>query len=382
MHGPVEIKKVVYGGLGLAHFEDRTLFIPFTAPGDRVTFELTSEKKKCLFGMPVAIETPSPSRIEPECPVFGRCGGCHMLHMGYADELGIKRETVVESLERIGRIKIEISGVTPCPSRFGYRNNTLFRVDERGKPGFLRHESTEVVPFPDAGCLLLPDEMRTAISSLPAESLVPGSEVRVRLDRYGTVHFWGLRDRVSPPDLLMEAGGFQFPVMPDSFFQVNRLLNGALIEKALSLPTKARRNLLDLYCGCGFFTFPFSAIVEKAVGIERDPGSYRSGMAAKRLNATGNITFRNEIVEKEIFRVREADLVVVDPPRSGMPAAAMKGLVKLRPEEIIMISCEPPTFSRDAAKLIEAGYSLSSVHVVDMFPGTYHVETLGHFLRS
>jgi 23S rRNA (uracil1939-C5)-methyltransferase len=163
---------------------------------------------------------------------------------------------------------------------------------------------------------------------------------------------------------------------------VNRLLNGALIEKALSLPIKARRNLLDLYCGCGFFTLPFSAIVEKAVGIERDPGSYRSGMAAKRLNATGNVTFRNEIVEKEIFRVREADLVIVDPPRSGMPAAAMKGLVKLRPEEIIMISCEPPTFSRDAAKLIEAGYSLSSVHVLDMFPGTYHVETLGHFLRS
>ncbi len=382
MNGPVEIRKIVYGGLGLAHFEGRTLFMPFTAPGDKVSFERTSEKKKCLFAEPARIETPSPMRIEPECPVFGRCGGCHMLHIGYGDEIGIKKETVAESLERIGRVSIEISSVTASPSRFGYRNNTLFRVDDRGRPGFLRHESTEVVAFPAAGCLLLPEEMRAAISSIPEGSLVPGSEVRVRMDRYGAVHFWGLRDHVSPPDLLMEAGGFQFPVMPESFFQVNRYLNNTLIEKALSLPVKARRNLLDLYCGCGFFTFPFSAIVEKAAGIERDPGAYRSGMAAKRLNAAGNVTFRNESVEKEIARVREADLVIVDPPRSGMPASAMKGLVRLRPAEIIMISCEPPTFSRDAARLIEAGYSLSSVHVVDMFPGTYHVETLGHFLRS
>ncbi|MCK4537909.1 MAG: class I SAM-dependent RNA methyltransferase [Candidatus Krumholzibacteria bacterium] len=378
---PVEIKKIVYGGLGLGHFEGRTIFLPYTAPGDVVTFEITADKKKVLFGNPEEIIEPSPLRIKPECPIFGICGGCHMLHLSYENEIEVKKNTTLESLERIGGIKTSIDEFTSCPDRYGYRNHSVFHVDRDGNPGFIRRESDDIVPFPEGGCLLLPEEMRSAIAAIPASSLVPVSEVRVRMDRYGTVHFWGLKDHISPPDVLMEAGGYHFPISPHSFFQVNRLMTDTLIEKTLSLSSSTPRRVLDLYCGAGFFTLPFSKIAGEAMGIESDPKGHKSALAAKKLNKISNVTFRKGRVEKEIFRVGETDLLIADPPRSGLPAEAVRGILKLRPSEIILVSCEPPTFARDASRLIESGYSLSRLHLVDMFPGTYHVEMAGLFKR-
>ncbi|HSG29068.1 MAG TPA: methyltransferase domain-containing protein [Candidatus Krumholzibacterium sp.] len=379
--GPVRIKKVVYGGLGLTYHEGQTLFIPFTAPDDLVTFDVTARKKKVIFGNPSEVVEPSPMRIEAECPVFGRCGGCQFLHIGYEDELGIKKENVLESLERIGGVTTVVDSLTPSPSRDGYRNNCVIHVDGEGRPGFRMRESSEVVPFPGQGCLLLPTIMREAISALPDEAFPPGGEVRARTDCFGKVHFWGLKDHISPPDVLVQAGGYQFPLAPDSFFQVNSLLNDRFIELVLSLPSKAPRRLLDLYCGTGFFSFAFSKLAEEVIGIERHTGSYRGALAAKRLNRVSNVSFRKGSVEREIFRTGETDVIVADPPRSGMPPDAVRGMLKLRPSEIILISCEPPTFARDAKKLIEAGYMLNRLHIIDMFPSTYHVETVGLFRK-
>lgn len=375
------VKKIVYGGLGLAHHEGRTLFLPFTAPGDLVEFTVTAQKKKCLFGAVTSIIEPSPARIEPECPVFGRCGGCHLLHLGYGDEIRLKEEWVVESLERIGRIKTAVRSVTPSPSRSGYRNHAVFRT-EGGRPGFLMRESDEVIPFPPSGCLLLPPRMREAVSGLPESSLPEAGEVRVRIDRYGMVHFWGLKDVAGPPDLLMEAGGFHYPVSPGAFFQVNSFLAGTLADLVVSLPRKAVPRAVDLYCGAGFLSLPLSRISEEVIGIERDAEACGNAHAAARLNRIPNVQFRKGPAERELKRIREAWLVVADPPRSGLPAALMKDLVKLRPREIVMVSCEPPTLARDAGRLLEAGYLLSEIHLLDMFPGTFHVETVALFRRS
>ena len=377
----VEIKKVVYGGLGLAHHEDRTMFVPYTLPGDRIEFRIDKRKKKCLFGTSTRIVEPSPLRIEPECPVFGICGGCHMLHARYEDELDIKRSTVLENLERIGHIKTDIARLIPSPERFGYRNHSQFRIDEEGRPGFIRRESSEVVPLPEQGCLLLSENIRTAISGLPSGSLPPGGEIRVREDRDGAVHFWGLADRVGPPDLLLSAGGFTFPVRPASFFQVNSLLNDSLIELVLGKLSKARRKALDLYCGVGFFTLPLSRMVKEAIGIESDQETMRGAQAALRLNRVINVKYRKGRAEQLIQRLGDFDLIVADPPRSGIPERALRRIIKIRPDELIVVSCEPPTLARDARLLIEAGYMLSSVDMIDQFPGTYHVETVAHFMR-
>lgn len=281
----------------------------------------------------------------------------------------------------IGKIKTGIEKITGSSSRESYRNHAVFWFDHEGRPGFRMKGSNTVVPFPNEGCLLLPKKVREKISSIPDSSRVPGREVRVRLDRYGMVHFWGLKDIVSPPDLLMEAGGYNFPVSPEVFFQVNMLMNDDLIRTVLSLPRGTVKKLIDLYCGVGFFTLPLSRIADEVIGVERDPQAVKNASAALKLNKIGNVRFKRGRAEEEIHRIREADILIADPPRSGIPDSALKGIIRLRPDEIIIVSCEPPTFSRDVAKLIDAGYILSSVRLIDMFPGTFHIETVGLLRR-
>ncbi len=378
----VEIQKVVHGGYGFAFFEDRTVFIPYTAPGDRVEFSVVREKKHLVFGRIERIIEPSPMRREPECPVFGACGGCHLQHVSYEDEIRIKRESVLEDLERIGKIKTDFKNIMPSPERYGYRNHAVFKVDEEQRPGFLMRESDTVVPFPTQGCLLLPEGMRSAIAQIPRDAFEPLSEVRVRMDKDEGIHFWGLKDRVGPPEVLMETDGLLFPVGRDAFFQINRFLNKSLMELVLSLPLKVRRRLLDLYCGAGFFTLPLSRMAGEALGIEREQTAARNAAAAARLNHIANVKFKRGNAEKEIGRLRDFDLVVADPPRLGIPRAVLQGILRLKPHELIFISCDPPTFARDAKALIEADYLLSEVNLVDLFPATYHGEIVALFRRG
>jgi 23S rRNA (uracil1939-C5)-methyltransferase len=377
-----EIKKVVHGGYGFAFSDDKAVLIPYTAPGDKVEYSVLREKKHLVFGRVERIIEPSSMRREPECPVFGACGGCHLQHVSYEDEVKIKREDILEDLKRIGKIGTDFNRILPSPERYGYRNHAVFKVDEERRPGFLMRESDTVVPFPPQGCLLLPVEMREAIARIPAEAYEPLSEVRVRMDKDGGVHLWGLRDRVGPPEVLMEAGGLLFPVSRDAFFQVNRYLSTSLMELVLTLPLKVRRRLLDLFCGVGFFTLPLSQMAGEAFGIERDQTAARNAVAAGRLNHVSNVTFKRGDAEREIARLKDFDIVIVDPPRPGIPKAVLQGIVRLGPQELIFISCDPPTFARDAKALIEADYLLSEINLVDLFPATYHAEIVALFRRS
>ena len=380
--GKTRIERIVYGGLGLAYFEDMTLFLPYASAGDTVEFTVTKKKKNCLFGEITGIVEPSPARREAQCPVFGRCGGCHFLHLGYEEETSIKKETFLSTLKRIGKIEAEIASYTLCPERFGYRNHALFKVGEGGVAGFSKRESNEIVPFPEQGCLLLPPEMREAISSLSPESLTPGVKVRSRLDSFGTINFWGVDGVISPPDILMKAGDFSFPVYPEAFFQINRYLNDALMGLVVSLPKHTARKFLDLYCGVGFFTLPMAGRAIDVVGIEVQRQAHKSAVSAARLNKVSNARFIRETAERGFSKTGEADLVLTDPPRSGIPAGVLKSIIKLRPREIIMVSCDAPTFARDAARLIEAHWTPSEIHLIDMFPGTYHVESVALFSRD
>ncbi len=380
--GKTRIEKVVYGGLGLAWFEDMTLFLPYAASGDTVEFTVTKKKKNCLFGEITGIVEPSPSRREAQCPVFGRCGGCHFLHLDYEEETRIKKETFLSTLKRIGKIDMEIASYTPCPERFGYRNHALFKVGSGGVAGFSKRESSEIVPFPAQGCLLLPPEMREAISALDPEALTPGTKVRSRLDSFGAIHFWGVEGVISPPDILMKAGDFSFPVYPEAFFQINRYLNDSLMDLAVSLPTQTAKKFLDLYCGVGFFSLPMARRAIDVVGIEVQRQAHKNAVASARLNKAANVKFIRETAERGFSRIGEIDLVLTDPPRSGIPASVLKSIIKLRPREIIMVSCDAPTFARDAARLVEAQWTPSEIHLIDMFPGTYHVESVALFRRD
>ena len=125
-----------------------------------------------------------------------------------------------------------------------------------------------------------------------------------------------------------------------------------------------------------------SKIVKEALGIERERASFRNAQAAARLNGISNVRFKSGSVEREIGKVRDVDMLIADPPRSGIPGKALEGIIRLRPKEVIIVSCEPPTFARDTKRLVDAGYILTSIHLVDLFPGTYHTETVALFKRS
>ena len=378
----VEIKKLVYGGYGMGFADDRTVFVPYAAAGDVVECSPVRERKRAVFARIDRVVTPSPARRAPECPVFGACGGCHLQHLSYEDETAAKRDNVLEDLARIGKIRTGLDGFVVSPERYGYRNHAIFKVDAERRPGFLARESDDLVPFPPEGCRLLPDAMRAAIAAIPPEAFEPMSEVRARIDRYGAVHFWGLLDRVGPPEALMETGDILYPVSPEAFFQVNRFLGKALQDLVLSLPRTAHRKLLDLYCGVGFFTLPLARLVGEGLGIERDGGAVRGATSAARLAGIGNVRFRRADAGREAQRLRDYDLVIVDPPRSGVPPEAMRGILRMRPAELVFVSCDPPTFARDAAALLEAGYVLGALHLVDLFPATYHVEIVSIFRRA
>ena len=325
---------------------------------------------------------PTVKEAKPLCPVFGECGGCHFLHLDYEEETRVKKETFLSTLGRIGKIETELASYTQCPERFGYRNHALFKIGPGGAPGFSKKESSKIVPFPEQGCLLLPPEMREAIAALPPESMTPGSKVRARLDSFGAIHFWGVDGVISPPDILMKAGDFSFPVFPEAFFQINRHLNDALMELAVSLSTGTVEKFLDLYCGVGFFTLPMAGRAVNALGIEVQRQAHKNAVAAAKLNKVANVKYIREMAERGFSRIGKMDLVLTDPPRSGIPAPVLKSIIKLQPREIIMISCDAPTFARDAARLVEAGYTPATIHLIDMFPGTYHVESVTLFRRD
>jgi len=378
----LSIKKIVHGGYGLGFADGKTIFVPYTAPGDVIEYRITRKKKNIFFAETVRILEPSPMRIEPQCPVFGMCGGCHLQHISYENELEIKKRIVLESLERIGKIKTELSGLIPSPERYTYRNQAIFRVNGNGEKGFFRRESRRIVQFPKNGCLLLPESMGKIISELPADILPDEGEVRVRLDADGGVHFYGLRGQNGPDEIMMKAGGYLFPIKPDSFFQVNRFLLERMMALVKSIPLKVRFRLLDLYCGVGFFSFPLSRLVMEGVGIERDRDAYESAVRGLMENKIINITFRNRSVEEEIGKLRDFDLMVVDPLRTGMAPGVLQGIIRIRPKELIFISCDPPTLARDARILVESGYTLSDVYLIDLFPATYHTESIAVFRRG
>jgi len=376
------VKKIIQGGLGLAFYEGRTVFLPYTAPGDEVEFSVAKEKGKVIFGHIEKIIEPSNIRKAPECPNFGKCGGCHFLHLDYEDEIKIKKSMVLETLERIGKFKAVINSIIPSPSRFGYRNHSIFHTDEHGQPGFTMAETDRVIPFPENGCLLLPKVMREAIAGLNKDSLNPNSKVRVRMDKFGAIHFWGLKDISSPPDILMEAGGYLFPMSPEAFFQVNSLLNNTLIELVLSLPQKKAKNILDLYCGSGFFTLPLAGKAVNVVGIEGDEKAYENARAAAKMNSIDNVSFKKGMVEQKFIKAGKVNLIISDPPRTGMIKKVVEEIIRHKPEELIIVSCDPPTLARDTSRLIQAGYLPESIHLVDLFPGTSHIETVIYFKRT
>ncbi|MFH1147084.1 MAG: 23S rRNA (uracil(1939)-C(5))-methyltransferase RlmD [Pseudomonadota bacterium] len=425
----ITIERLVHGGKGLGRIDGQVVFVPDTIPGEVVEVRLGLQKKGYREAILEKIVSPSPMRTAPQCRHFGACGGCQWQHISYEGQVRFKEEIFRETLTRIGRVKCDILPVLSCPVPFGYRNRVRFQA-RSGTIGFFSKGSHEIIGI--ESCLLahplvrLIHEELIGILSPAATRQLTGLEIAVSEEEGKGIatllvegqftnlaaigsdgisnvsHIKGLCVRESTSfsgktGVLLEgslryscrlAGGriVRYLLCPGVFSQVNPVQNEALIATVMKWADVSRDDsVLDLFCGMGNIALPLAPQVREVTGIERNTLSIKNALLNAAENGIKNTVFLEEEVESGLDKLIKAgkklDLVIMDPPRSGC-AGIIDKISGLQPARIIYISCDPATLARDAAHLNRAGFIPVQSQPLDMFPQTYHIESVTLFRRK
>ena len=379
----VRIEKLVYGGDGLGRVEGRAVFVSGTAPGDLVRARVVEQKKGFARAELVEIVEPGPSRREAPCPVYGRCGGCQLQHVDYATQVEAKTAFVRETLERIGRLTLpgEVRMHADPSHEFGYRVRAtahLAATREGVIFGFFGARSHRIVDV--ESCPLLVPDLDAAWRRARAE--------RGGLHRVKTLDLAAGDSQVAtdPPiaavggaELETEIEGVRYRFSPSVFFQTNRHLLGALVRGATE-GEETGGLALDLFAGVGLFAIPLARRFERVVAVEGDSRAAAFTRANARANDASAVDVVVEPVEhwleREPVEPGSIDHALLDPPRAGLGLDATRALARLAPRRVVYVSCDPSTLARDLRVLVDAGYTLESVDAYDLFPQTYHVETI------
>ena len=372
----LEIERILPGGMGLAHAGGKTVFVALAAPGDRVRVEVEREQGNVLFASIKEIITPSPVRIEPPCPYFGRCGGCDFQQLTYEAQLAAKSEMIRDCLHRIARLEdVPNIVITPSPNEWRYRMRAMWQIDQDERTiGYYERGSRRVCDVVD--CAVLRPELQAKLQDVRATEIPPDLKHLDVVAGEDGVSFAPPFAEFQTNELSLKVRDEIYRYNAEAFFQVNPSLLGPLIEFALGDVSGA--SALDLYSGVGLFTLPLARQFQDVMAIEANPVAVRfarrnlqdAGLSNARVIAAG---------VAEWFRgapVREVEFVLLDPPRAGAESAVVKGILDLHPREISYVSCDPATLARDLRKLIAGGYMIRSIRGFDLFPQTHHVETV------
>ena len=358
----ITISDIAFGGEGVGRLEELVIFVPFVLIGEEVEVEITESKKRFARARLVRVVTPSPDRVAPECRYFGDCGGCQYQHMSYAAQLKAKYKQICDLFERVGNIPSnQIDQVIPCPNPYGYRNRIMIRSQWNAKKqgleiGFIRADNRWVVDI---------DECRIAEPSLNEQIL----HVRKHPPHKG-----GIKVVLRVPPEAWE-------VPKDSFFQNNFFLLPKLVETVRNcFQNGGSRFVVDVYCGVGFFGIELGDIAESVVGVELDQLAIKAARRNAERHRLQNCEFVTGRAEDHLPALLERfdstqTTVVLDPPRTGCPPGLIALLRKIRPKQVIYISCHPATMARDLNIFCSEGvFELRRVIPLDMFPQTAHVE--------
>ncbi len=375
----VEIERILPGGMGLAHADGKTVFVALAAPGDRVRVRVEREQGNVLFASIEEIITPSPVRIEPPCPYFGRCGGCDFQQLTYEAQLAAKSEMIRDCLHRIARIENPPDiVVTPSPNEWRYRMRATWQIDQNEHTiGYYERGSRRVCDVVD--CAVLRPELQAKFEAVRATAWHELPQGLKHLDVVAgedAVSFAPAFADFETRELTLTVRDEVYRYNAAAFFQINPSLLGPLIDFALG--EASGKSALDLYSGVGLFTLPLLRQFERVLAIEANPVASR--FARRNLQDAGLTNAR--VITAGVadwFRdapVRNVDFVLLDPPRAGAESAVVKGILDLHPLEISYGSCDPATLARDLRKLIAGGYTIRSIRGFDLFPQTHHVETV------
>jgi 23S rRNA (uracil1939-C5)-methyltransferase len=429
MPDPIElrIEKLVYGGDGLGHHDGHTVFVPFVLPDETVSVDPLERKKKFIRGRVAHITHASPDRVAPRCPHFGTCGGCNYQHMPYELQVRAKTDVLRETLSRLGRIAWDGPVVPHQSPPFEYRNRAQWKIAQSAagatEIGYYEAGSQKLCPVRECPILSpLVSEALIALSRLLAtrrlsaelrevEAFADAEDqklllnlsfaklggahepiaemLRAEIPQIETILFQDRHaDRfelAGPGHISYRVGDHNYRVGHLSFFQVNRFILPDLVR--LVVGDAKGRLALDLFAGVGLFTLPLAHRFERVIGVESNEAAARDLAANLQESGASSPGFRQTDAESFLARWSETpDLVVLDPPRAGVAAPALSRLANLAPAAIAYLSCDPATLARDLAVLVgttekPGRYLISEVHLVDIFPQTYHMEVLVRLLR-
>jgi tRNA/tmRNA/rRNA uracil-C5-methylase (TrmA/RlmC/RlmD family) len=359
----LRIEDVAFGGKGVAREQGKAVFVPYTIEGETVSAEIVREKKQYAEADLVEVKESSPNRVAPECPYFGRCGGCAYQHSDYEHQLAIKWRQLRDALQRIGKLKdVPMRPIVPSPRQYAYRNRiTVHALD--GMIGFFRRDSHRLIDI--ERCPISRDEVNHALAELREQKHVRDGHYTLR--------------SASEPRV---------------FSQVNDEVAQALRKLITDLIPSNQDLLIDAYCGAGFFAKALLDKFERVIGIDWD----RFAIAAAKENASEKETYIAGDVENELQKVGAVHLnrpargndtstrrlrsiapttLIIDPPATGLTEGVRKAISDLASETLIYVSCNPPTLARDLKEL-QHRFAINSVTPLDMFPQTAEIEALAH----
>jgi len=405
----VRLGNLVYGGDAIGRLPDgRAVFVPFAIPGEMVRLRLIEEKARFVRAELVEVLEPSPMRISARCCHFSMCGGCHYQHLSYSDQLNAKSAILREQLERLGGLinlpPVEIAS-TPEPI-WNYRNHVQFHLSSEGKLGFQKAHSNQT--FPIVECHLPETSINQIWPRIDIES-IPGLE-RISV-RSGWEDEMMLVLECSEPQpldfsienlaisvvqknpsgnlvlagsdhLFMEVLGRQFRVSSSSFFQVNTLQANAMVKHIMAYPAiNDAMMVVDVYCGVGLFSSFLALKAKQLVGIELSAEACND--FTNNLDEFENVSLYEAPAEDVLCSINfNPDLIVVDPPREGLGRKTLDGILTQGASDLIYISCDPATLARDAKRLASGGYILVKIALFDMFPQTFHIESISYWEKN
>lgn len=424
---------------GVCRHEGMAVFVPGLLPGERALVRIVKPEKRYAFGRVEKLLEKSPSRAEPFCPIYKRCGGCVCQHMTYEASLAFKRQQVQDLLQRVGRLSIEVPPVWGMAHPFGYRNKGAYPVAQTdGAPacGFFAPRSHDLVPLPENGCAIQGEDSARATqavlswmrqNSVPAydeqtgrglvrhimtrsttsgelmvvvvtradipkagrliellRAAVPGlCSVCLSVNSRRTNVILGTDIRVLWGKAAMEDTlcGLRFSVSPLSFFQVNPRQTERLYGLALEYAgLTGAETVVDAYCGAGTISLLLAQKAKKVIGIEIVPEAIQNANENAAHNGIANAEFHvgatEELLPKLVENGLRPDVIVLDPPRKGCDPAVLQAIIAAAPKRVVYVSCGAPTLARDAKLLTEGGYAAEKVQCVDMFCWTGAVETV------
>lgn len=387
----VKIEKLDHFGNGLSRIDDKVVFIPKTLPGDVVMVEIVKDNKKYLEGKVVKyLEKQKRNSI---CPYSDICGGCHIIDLDYSEQLKYKEEKIKELFKKSLGIDIKIDKVI-SDKNINYRNKITLHVQNK-KIGFYSEESHDLVEIDS--CIIAKEDINKVIIKLKElvkdfdiKEVVIRSNCEVLLDIKGNISSDVLLNSFVDVEVIYlndtlikgkgiiteEILGKKFNILPKSFFQVNKEVCSKIFnEVRCYIKDKSYKNVLDLYCGTGIIGILISDLVDNVTGIEVVSDAVINANSNKELNKVNNINFICDKVENRIDEFSDIDLIIVDPPRRGLDSISINNILKISPKDIIYISCDPNTLVRDL-KVLSTDYNIKSISIADMFPNTYHVESV------